>query len=33
MTGKMKSYQQLYVGMNYFANFVDCVSIKKISQY
>ena len=29
MTGKMKSYQQLYVGMNYFANFADCVSIKK----
>lgn len=29
MTGKMKSYQQLYVGMNYFANFVDCVNIKK----
>lgn len=29
MTGKMKSYQQLYVGMNYFANFVDWVSIKK----
>ena len=23
MTGKMKSYQQLYVGMNYFANFVN----------
>ena len=29
MTGKKKSYQQLYVGMNYFANFVNCVIIKK----
>lgn len=29
MTGKMKSYQQLYVGMNYFANFVNCVILKK----
>lgn len=29
MTGKKKSYQQLYVGMNYFANFVNCVSIKE----
>ena len=31
MTGKMKSYQQLYVGMNYFANFVKCTMIYNIN--